>query len=272
MIEENSLIASTASRRLSVARRKTRLKIFLIALFVVAAAGLCALFADENSRLRAENEENRRRLYSLVSRMESIEDASRRLAEASGVDASVTDDGRETVVGTGGPLIEASDTSLLIVAEEQANELLEELEIYARMVERERTRLPSIWPTVGVINDGFGLRRNPFGVESAEMHTGQDITAPTGTPVVAAGSGRVEFAGTQNGYGNIIIISHGDGLTTRYAHLSSIETEIDAEVVRGTVIGRIGSTGRSSGPHLHYEVRVGDNPVDPRRYLPSTAN
>ena len=272
MIEENSLITSTVSRRMFAARRKTRLKIFLIALFVLAATGLCALFADENSRLRAENEENRRRLYSLVTRMESIEDASRRLAAASGVNALVTEEEREALAGAGGPLIEASDESLLVVAEEQANELLEDLENYARMVERERTRVPSIWPAVGVINDGFGIRRNPFGVESAEMHAGQDITAPTGTPVVAAGSGRVEFAGTQNGYGQVVIISHGDGLTTRYGHLSSIETEVGAEVLRGTVVGRIGSTGRSSGPHLHYEVRIGDNPVDPRRYLPGARN
>lgn len=225
----------------------------------------------ENSRLRAENEEQRRQLYSFAGRMESIEDASRRLAEASGVDAFAVND-EQARRDAGGPYIEVSDARFLVVAEEQADNLLEELETYTEMIARERSRVPSIWPTVGVVTDRFGFRRNPFGAAAAEMHTGQDISAPPGTPVIAAGSGQVEFAGTQNGYGNVVIIAHGDGLTTRYAHLSAIETEVGASVERGQMIGRVGSTGRSSGPHLHYEVRVGENPVDPRRYLPHTAN
>ena len=286
MIEEDSFVALIVARtsrtsriRRRIAVRKNRLKIFLFALALLVGAGVCGIvylaqeparLASENSRLRAENEENRHRLYSLVNRMESIEDASRRLAEISGVDASLSSD--EIGHGVGGPSVETSDTRLITVAQEQADELLEDLETYAQMIQRERERTPSIWPVTGRISDYFGVRHDPFGGATAEIHTGQDISTATGTPVVATGSGRVEFAGTQNGYGNIVIIAHGEGLTTRYAHLSAIETTVGAEVARGSVIGRVGSTGRSTGPHLHYEVRVGDNPVDPRRYLPSAVN
>nr|MBA3242642.1 M23 family metallopeptidase [Acidobacteriota bacterium] len=97
---------------------------------------------------------------------------------------------------------------------------------------------------------------------------GQDIAAPRGTPVLAAADGFVTQAGTQSGYGQIVIIDHGNGLTTRYGHLSKIEATLGQELKRGELLGQVGSTGRSTGPHLHYEVRFRDVPVSPSRYLP----
>jgi murein DD-endopeptidase MepM/ murein hydrolase activator NlpD len=85
---------------------------------------------------------------------------------------------------------------------------------------------------------------------------------------MAAAQGTVIFAGWQNGYGQIVIIDHGNGLTTRYGHLSGIDVEVGRQIARGEQIGRVGSTGRSTGPHLHYEVRINDEPVNPRQYLP----
>ncbi|MFN2417082.1 MAG: M23 family metallopeptidase, partial [Pyrinomonadaceae bacterium] len=97
---------------------------------------------------------------------------------------------------------------------------------------------------------------------------GQDIAAPRGTPVLAPADGRVVEAGWKNGYGQTVVLDHGNGLTTRYAHLSRIEVTAEQELKRGEQLGQVGSTGRSTGPHLHYEVRIGELPVSPRHYLP----
>jgi murein DD-endopeptidase MepM/ murein hydrolase activator NlpD len=89
-----------------------------------------------------------------------------------------------------------------------------------------------------------------------------------GAPVIAAASGTVTIACAQNGYGNVVYIDHGNGLTTRYGHLSQIDVTVGQAITRGETLGRVGSTGRSTGPHLHYEVRINNQPVNPRQYLP----
>jgi murein DD-endopeptidase MepM/ murein hydrolase activator NlpD len=118
------------------------------------------------------------------------------------------------------------------------------------------------------VTDTFGGRRDPFGGGGSEFHSGQDIRAPRGTPVYASANGVVTLAGTQNGYGNVVVIDHGHGLTTRYAHLSEIDATLGQELRRGELVGLVGSTGRSTGPHLHYEVRINDVAVNPGHYLP----
>jgi murein DD-endopeptidase MepM/ murein hydrolase activator NlpD len=95
-----------------------------------------------------------------------------------------------------------------------------------------------------------------------------DIATPWGTPVMAAANGTVIFAGWQSSYGQIVIIDHGNGITTRYGHLSGIDVEVGQQIASADILGRVGSTSRSTGPHLHYEVRIKDEPVDPRRFLP----
>jgi len=119
-----------------------------------------------------------------------------------------------------------------------------------------------IWPARGVFTSGFGLRRHPV-FRILRMHTGQDIAAPYGTPVRAAADGQVLYTGWFGGYGKIVVIDHGGGLSTLYAHLSAILTGEGAVVRRGQVIGRVGSTGYSTGPHVHFEVRVNGRPIDP---------
>lgn len=112
----------------------------------------------------------------------------------------------------------------------------------------------------------YGYRSDPF-TGRARFHSGVDIKARWGDPVGASHPGVVQFAGWYHGYGNLIVINHGGGVTTHYAHLSSYAVAVGTRVVRGTIIGLAGSTGRATSPHLHYEVRINDNPVNPLQPL-----
>jgi murein DD-endopeptidase MepM/ murein hydrolase activator NlpD len=124
-----------------------------------------------------------------------------------------------------------------------------------------------IWPVHGPITSPFGYRTNPFG-GAPDFHPGLDIAAETGTPILAADSGRVIIAGWVSGYGNYIAIDHGRGISTGYGHCSRIDVSVGQDVQRGQVIGAVGSTGHSTGPHVHFEIRVNGRPVDPAPRLP----
>jgi len=128
--------------------------------------------------------------------------------------------------------------------------------------------VPNIWAHTGKINNEFGFRRNPFGGRSYEFHNGMDIDGERGDSVFAPGGGIVIKAGWTGGYGNLIEIDHGNGITTRYGHLSKIDVAVGDTVTRAQLIGYVGSTGRSTGPHLHYELRLNDRSINPRHFLP----
>jgi murein DD-endopeptidase MepM/ murein hydrolase activator NlpD len=113
---------------------------------------------------------------------------------------------------------------------------------------------------------GFGMRTDPF-VRSLAMHTGLDFRAETGEPARATAAGTVTMAGWNGGYGRMVEIDHGNGFATRYAHLSAIDVEVGQSVRIGQIVGKVGSTGRSTGPHLHYETRVDGEAVDPQKFL-----
>ena len=130
----------------------------------------------------------------------------------------------------------------------------------------DRSSVPSIWPVHGAVSAGFGERIDPLNGEGA-FHSGMDIAAPTGTEVMASADGMVLSAGPEAGYGNAILLDHGNGMTTKYGHLSEVDVVVGQEVKRGQVIGEVGSTGRTTGPHLHYEVHIHDAPVNPATYL-----
>jgi murein DD-endopeptidase MepM/ murein hydrolase activator NlpD len=112
----------------------------------------------------------------------------------------------------------------------------------------------------------FGVRMDPF-LHRPAMHTGLDMRGDTGEPVHVTASGKVSIAGRDGGYGNMVEVQHGNGLATRYGHLSEIDVKVGQHVRIGEVIGKIGSTGRSTGPHLHYETRVDGEAVDPQKFL-----
>ena len=130
-----------------------------------------------------------------------------------------------------------------------------------------RTSVPSRMPVDGVrLSSSYGMRNHPV-LGSRRAHNGVDLAGATGTPVYATADGLVARADYWGSYGNYIQIEHGDDLQTRYAHLSGYEVVAGERVVKGQLIGYIGSTGRSTGPHLHYEVRIDGQPVDPRPYM-----
>jgi murein DD-endopeptidase MepM/ murein hydrolase activator NlpD len=128
---------------------------------------------------------------------------------------------------------------------------------------------PSLWPVEGVVTSSFGEREDPFNGEGA-FHAGLDISAPSGTVVRATGDGLVDAAAMTNGYGREVIVDHGHGVRTVYGHLSGMIVLAGQHVLRGQIIGYVGRTGRSTGPHLHYEVRINNTPVNPHKYLRST--
>ena len=167
--------------------------------------------------------------------------------------------------GSGGPALPMDEMALATVMAKMGR-LEEDLRSYETIL-RQRGYTPTLWPVDGTLEGGFGGRRNPFGGPGYEFHSGQDIEAPWGAPVVAGASGRVSFVGWQNGYGQLVVVDHGGGLTTRYGHLSHIDVELNQTVSRAQLLGKVGSTGRSTGPHLHYEVRINDQPVNPLPYL-----
>ena len=262
---------SSRVRRFCVEKRSLKILAFLIIVFIGASIygfyGLTQQAAHlkteaENQRLRAENDKQRRELKQLNNRVEAVEDTSRKLAEKSGVIEE------PVLSGSGGPELPLDEEGLAALEEKMA-QLEKDIHVYERVL-RERGYTPTVWPVIGKLEGGFGGRRNPFGGGSYEFHSGQDIEAAMGAPIVSGASGKVSFVGWQNGYGRLIVIDHGGGLTTRYGHLSDIKVELGQTLSRGQFIGRVGSTGRSTGPHLHYEVRINDQPVNPLQYLLTT--
>jgi murein DD-endopeptidase MepM/ murein hydrolase activator NlpD len=128
---------------------------------------------------------------------------------------------------------------------------------------------PSLWPVTGTITSSFGERQDPFNGEGA-FHSGIDIATAYGDPVRATADGEVLKAAFGNGYGREVLIDHDNGIQTLYGHLSGFAVTAGEHVSRGQVIGYVGTSGRSTGPHLHYEVRIHDTPVNPHKYLRET--
>jgi len=175
--------------------------------------------------------------------------------------AGLTVDSDDSEAGTGGPLIQPD-----AIFETEVRELDEAL---ARLIalKGEARKLPIANPAPGrAVSSTFGIRRDPI-LGTPAHHSGMDFRAPSGTEIKASGAGVVISAGWNGGYGRMVEIDHGRGLTTRYAHLKAIRVSEGDQVQAGTVIGEAGSSGRSTGPHLHYEVRRDGQPLDPLRFL-----
>ena len=146
--------------------------------------------------------------------------------------------------------------------------------ILSRMdvLERSLIAIPSSMPAnSAMMSSGYGYRRDPF-TRAGAMHSGIDFKGPWGTPIMAATTGTVTFAGWKSGYGKAVEITHGSGLMTRYAHLSRISTRAGQKINRGLLLGRMGSTGRSTGSHLHFEVRLNGRAINPRPFLEANSD
>jgi murein DD-endopeptidase MepM/ murein hydrolase activator NlpD len=151
----------------------------------------------------------------------------------------------------------------MMVREKSFNEIIQVVEKKDKLI----TMVPMRWPTWGRVSSSYGWRKDPFTGRKA-WHTGVDIAAPAGRNIVATAAGKVIFAGWNGNYGRCVIIRHQFGYETVYGHLSKIQVENGEEVKKETIIGKVGSSGRSTGPHLHYEVRKYGNVINPWPYLP----
>ena len=214
--------------------------------------------------LREENQEARNKSSQLQTRLAALDTTQRKLAVSSGI-ARPAELNNE--IGQGGP---NGALDNLTQIEQAAASLENELRQIKDVFDRTQVKLastPSGWPVRGYITDGFGNRRNPFGGSGYESHAGLDIATNHGTAIEATADGMVIFSGPHGGYGNVIVIDHGYGITTRYAHMSKLDVNVGEHVTRGKQIGAVGSTGRSTAPHCHYEVRLHDRPVNPLNYL-----
>lgn len=138
---------------------------------------------------------------------------------------------------------------------------------YLNKVGYDLSHTPLGMPYHGRITSTFGHRENPFGGDNVETHKGLDISGPLGSPVKAMAEGTVEFAGRRGGFGNCIMLKHANGFETLYGHLSKILVTVGAQVKIGQMIGNIGSTGRSTGPHLHYEIHKNGQQINPQSFL-----
>jgi len=169
--------------------------------------------------------------------------------------------------GVGGPLLDAIDAADGSPMIEDANAVMAALLRY-KAARDSIDQIPVNMPITGNFrqSSGFGNRKDPF-TGGRAFHSGLDFAAPTGTIVVSAAAGEVSFVGTRSGYGKVVEVTHANGLVTRYAHLSAQLVRTGQAVNAGTPIAKVGSTGRSTGPHLHLEVRRNDQPLDPKPFL-----
>jgi len=143
---------------------------------------------------------------------------------------------------------------------------LQELQAYFQDQKSLLASTPSVWPVRGWVTSDFGTRLDPYTSERV-MHAGLDIAGPHGKEVISPSDGTVVFAGLEGGYGNVLVIDHGYGIKTRYGHLAALRVKAGQKVKRGETIAALGNTGRSTGPHLHYEVRVNGIAQNPRKFI-----
>ncbi len=231
----------------------------------------------EVSALLAENQDLRTRARDLNGQLDTLErqlaefeEKTRRLSIVAGL-AAVHDPGTGGVGGLSAVPLDATASVELGVneANRRSGLLSSRLESVERKLSLQADRLaltPTLAPAVGVLTAGFGLRADPF-TGQREFHTGLDISTPTGNRVCAPANGTVVRIGWEKGYGRIVQIAHGFGVTTLYGHLEAARVAEGQRVKRGDLIALVGSTGRSTGPHLHYEVHVDGKPVNPLEYV-----
>lgn len=158
------------------------------------------------------------------------------------------------------------DHGYLMRRRDRITKIVEKMEAAKAKARMPVSQMPNIWPVHGVVTSLYGPRKSPF-TGKRRFHTGIDIGAPTGTPVRAPAGGLVIFAGPDGSYGNAVEIHHGKGVVTRYAHLSRVIAKKGEVLKRGETLGLVGSTGRSTGPHLHYEVILSGQHTNPFRHV-----
>ncbi len=287
--------ATTSSRKFSVSERALRVAagvtLVFLALSGFAVIDSISTAADQRKlkQLQADVVEKDRLIADLSRKVETLDLSIQRMEVYTDrilVAAGLKSPLALREVGSGGPIEFRADP--IVPAAEAApvsgtgdilgrasqldtksRELESTLKYVRSVIDKQKMRLastPSIWPTRGYLTDGFGERRHPI-TGKRDFHHGLDIATQLGNRVIAPANGLVLCAEKRSYYGNLIIIDHGYGFTTRYGHLASFNVKEGQRVKRGDVIGYVGSTGMSSAPHLHYEVRVFGKPRNPLSYM-----
>ncbi|MEA2560818.1 MAG: hypothetical protein QOH06_2322 [Acidobacteriota bacterium] len=228
-----------------------------------------ARLAGENEKLREVNQEFESSIRKLQDQLTSYEDRTRQLAIVAGI-ATLGEAGDTTEAGIGGgtPVDEIGmeDLPAMQGRLRQIDGTLKAVETRLHQRARWISQTPAITPVKGILTSGFGYRSDPV-THGRGDHQGLDIAGAPGQPVRATADGIVMRAGMIGGLGKAIYLAHGYGVTTRYGHMSKVEVRPGQRVKRGDIIGRVGNTGRSTGYHLHYEVRQDGQPVNPLVYI-----
>jgi murein DD-endopeptidase MepM/ murein hydrolase activator NlpD len=279
--------AGAASRRLSIPHRA------FIAIGVFAAIGLVASgtavyhyrqmlsrtsnynhLLSENDSFRSESQSFRVQAARIGQKIELLDALSRELMVYSGMSSegkvgSIKQSVFRPLKSSDGDLLDLNrhDESLSILEQRY-----QELESYLSKKIMRQAATPSIWPVQGYVTGDMGEREDPFDFTRTEEHAGLDISAPYGSRVEAPGNGMVVFAGQREGYGNLVIVDHGFGFVTRYGHLSKISVQAGQHVSRHDTLGYVGSSGRATGPHLHFELWMFNHLVNPLKYISKSKN
>jgi murein DD-endopeptidase MepM/ murein hydrolase activator NlpD len=245
----------------------------LLGLWAGQLSGQLAEVREERDRLAERSQEVEATLSDLRRKVDQFERRTEKMASLAGLDMqslSRSGLGQPNGIANMAPALRAD------VLKSEAEDLSDRSAVLERRLERvekelsERSerlaRMPSLLPVPGLIGGGFGWRRDPF-TGARQFHRGVDLSAPVGTPVLAPADGIVLAAERESGYGNVLTVSHGDGMVTRYGHLAGFKVKPGHEIRRGETIAVVGSTGRSTGPHLHYEVLLEGRQVDPMAYI-----
>lgn len=283
------------TRHLRISRKTVKLSLYLFGLILLSSTFILCDYiqvkkkAFELNQLRREAQAQKSQIHFFSARIEDLEKQISRLKEFDKKIRIIAnlEKGPETAsfMGIGGP--SPSDIRQKLKGEKEENGLIQQMKadverLQSEALAREQSlaelekllqvkkemlaHTPSIWPTNGWVTSGFGFRTNPF-TGLNQMHEGIDISNRTGTSVIAPADGIVSDIGNDHAHGKIIIISHGFGMTTRYSHLSKTVVRVGQRVKRGEKIAEMGTTGATTGPHLHYEVRLNGIPVNPMRYI-----
>lgn len=286
---------TSKTRHLKIRRKTIKVGFYLLAfLFLCLTFFFCDYIqvkkkAYEVARLREQTEVQRSQIYFFSSKIEELE---RQVSRLKDLDRKIRiianlERGQEgqTMPGIGGPSpsdlrdrlrSNLDDKGLIQQMKVDVERLQSEASLSERsLLELERVlqtkqeilaHTPSIWPAQGWVTSEFGFRTNPF-TGLTQMHEGIDISNRVGTIVVAPANGFVSDIGTDWIHGKFLVISHGFGMTTRYSHLNKVLVKVGQKVKRGDKIAEVGMTGKTTGPHLHYEVRLHGIPVNPMRYI-----
>lgn len=234
------------------------------------------LLRDENSQLRTQLKLVQEKIGHIDETLDRVERFDQKLRALT----SLNDPNRGLPMGPlegPEPLLGAAATTLpdealpdrldaLVEGAARNERSLAELHRYFEDQQSLLASTPSIWPARGWVTSDFGKRLDPYTAKRV-VHRGIDIANRPGTPVIAPADGVVVFAGTEGGYGKVVMVDHGYGVKTRYAHLENITVKVGEKIQRGHKLGGVGNTGRSTGPHLHYEVRVNGMPENPRKFI-----